>query len=414
MPLTIRTRLMLTINAVIVTITLVAALSLLLIVFWFERSLFYRHLESDLQHYRNLYQSSEKVVVSQAKGLTYYQYPDTDTHLIPSVFLDYAEGGHEWVDDDNAYNFFIQKQQGWTFLLVQNQDEFEYYENLVIRLLVVAVIALLLFGFFISKTLTKHIMQPISRLALYVRSLPQQQAALPPKIFTADEIGQLAEALEFHRVRIQELLWREQQFSANVSHELRTPMMVLRAALDMLQLEQNSAQIQKQLPRMNAALNAMQRQIELFLQLARTPDSLAAQDASAPVQHLVEQQLDVWRAYAEHKGLTLVFLPQAGITRTLPASSFVAVLNNLLRNAVLHTEKGTITLHLSNTGIMLCDTGTGIEASMLNNVTQRGITDHPQGFGLGLAIVEQICQHQNWHFSLQSNSPRGVCARVSF
>ena len=27
------------------------------------------------------------------------------------------------------YNFYS-KQQGWTFLLVQNQDEFEYYEKL--------------------------------------------------------------------------------------------------------------------------------------------------------------------------------------------------------------------------------------------------------------------------------------------
>ena len=58
---------MLTINAVIVTITLVAALSLLLIVFGLSALLFYRHLESDLQHYRNLYQSSEKSLFLRQK-----------------------------------------------------------------------------------------------------------------------------------------------------------------------------------------------------------------------------------------------------------------------------------------------------------------------------------------------------------
>ena len=63
---------------------------------------------------------------------------------------------------------------------------------------------------------------------------------------------------------------------------------------------------------MNAALNAMQRQIELFYNW-RVQDSLAAQDASAPVQHSwLSNSWDVWRAYAEHKGLNLGFFTASG------------------------------------------------------------------------------------------------------
>ncbi|PSJ43892.1 hypothetical protein C7I36_08175 [Zobellella taiwanensis] len=414
MRLTINARLQWVLNLLIVSLSLMASAAIVLLVFWFERTLFYNHLHSDLLDQVRAHASLQQPLVLPMTDTTYYKVPSGQQALLPPRFRDYPEGGHEVLLGDGAYNLFVHYQDGWEHVLVQDQSEFERYELLVFSGMTVGVLGVWALGFWLSRRLSRQILQPVSQLAKEVSRLRQQSGARLHGVYPDDEVGLLARAFEEYADRVQELLTREQQFSANASHELRTPMMVIRGALDMLR-ETGSGSVpeQRQLARMESALDDMQRQVSLFLQLSRSPEDAVRHDNLIPLNRLAASTREQWAALAERRGLTLTLAGEAEPSRPVPAILAGAVLNNLLRNALDHTFKGGVELRLGPDWMEVCDTGEGIAPEMLARIHERGVSGG-DGFGLGMSIVKRVCDHQGWTLSLASNSPAGTRVRVTF
>lgn len=413
MSLSIKARLQWTLNMVIVAITSMAALGMLLIVFWFENTLFYNHLQSDLIDHIHSNQAVEEATALPMRDTTYYKFPIYDDAILPEAFRGYPEGGHEVLLSAHAYNIFVRYQEGWGHVLVQDQSEFERYEQIVVATVIVGVLFIWIIGFIISRRLAMQILQPISKLANEVAQLQQMSHEQLSHDYPNDETGQLAKAFEHYMIRVNELLLREQQFSANASHELRTPMMVIRGAVDMIAAGEPVPAISKQLQRIDGALIQMQQQTELFLQLSRTPDSMAGNDQLEALDDIAKQQINYWIPFMHARGLSLT-LEVIGNMPCLPKTSIVAVMNNLLRNAAQHTVNGGIAVVLTQTTLAVTDTGTGILLERLDKIKVRGAGAHPQGFGLGLAIVERICQRQGWYLTIEPNQPQGARVSINF
>ncbi|GHA11037.1 sensor histidine kinase [Oceanisphaera arctica] len=414
MPMTIKSRLQLVLNLVIVATSSLAAVGMVLLIFWFEDTLFYNHLQSDLSDQIRNHQAVTKPLVLPMTDTTYYKLPRADQRLLPEAFRGYPQGGHEVLLPNKAYNLLVRHDGGWTHVLVQDQSEFERYELMVFAGVSLGVLLVWGLGFVLSRRLSRQILQPVSRLATEVATLPQQPGHRLEMNYPDDETGQLARSFDHYVLRVNELLLREQQFSANASHELRTPMMVIRGAVDMLKESEPQAAVLRQLQRIDDALQQMQQQTELFLQLSRTPDSLSGSDATMPLADIAARQLAHWQPLADARGLTLR-LEINGEVGERPATMMIAVLNNLLRNAMQHTTEGEICLRLGAHTLQVSDTGSGITAALQDQVRTRGISEaNPTGFGLGLAIVERICEHQGWRLALSANEPAGTRVTVYF
>ncbi|WMC11581.1 HAMP domain-containing sensor histidine kinase [Oceanimonas pelagia] len=416
MRLSINARLQWVLNLLIVSLSLVAAVAMVLLVFWFERSLFYNHLHSDLLDQVHAHADERQPLVLSMTDTTYYKLPAAEQTLLPKAFRDYPEGGHEVLLDDGAYNLFVHYQPGWVHVLVQDQSEFERYELRVFGGAALAVLAVWILGFWLSRRLSRQILQPVSRLARDVARLRQQPGARLQGHYPDDETGVLARTFEDYAARLHTLLQREQQFSANASHELRTPMMVIRGALDMLrETGSGRAAERRQLNRIEGALHDMQQQVELFLQLSRSPEAATRHDTPVPLGRLAASCIEAWQARAHARGLTLELKAEggAGDGPALPATLTAAVINNLLRNALEHTSEGRVELCLGPDWLAVIDSGAGIDPEVLARVRERGISGGA-GFGLGLAIVERICEHQGWRLSLAPNRPKGTRVRIGF
>lgn len=402
MGLTIRTRLQLALNLVIVAISLLAAAGMIMLVFWFEDTLFYNHLQSDLTDHMHNQQTVSQPLVLPMTDTTYYKLPKSDQHLLPDAFRGYPAGGHEVLLGNKAYNLFVRHEAGWVHVLVQDQSEFERYEQLMFTGIGVSVLLIWGLGFLFSRRLSQQILKPVATLAQEVADLPEHPGSQLTHHYPNDETGQLARTFDRYVLRVNELLLREQQFSANASHELRTSMMVIRGALDMLAVSEPAPSVARQLQRIDEALGQMQQQTELFLQLSRTPDSQAGNNELSPLAELAKAQLAHWQPLADSRGLKLS-LAVIGQVPVLPASMMVAVLNNLLRNAIQHTATGGIKVEVTAHYLRVSDTGSGISAKLKAKVHERGVSvANPQGFGLGLAIVERICQHQGWRLQIST------------
>ena len=94
---------------------------------------------------------------------------------------------------------------------------------------------------------------------------------------------------------------------------------------------------------------------------------------------------------------------------------FSIVVDNLVRNAVAHTEAGRVSVHLYADRLVVSDTGIGIEAEEIGRVFQRYYRGAASsGSGIGLSLVKRICDRQGWQIELVSRPGGGTNATLKF
>jgi PAS domain S-box-containing protein len=233
----------------------------------------------------------------------------------------------------------------------------------------------------------------------------------------------LARALEQQR----ELDRLQREFIQNVSHELRTPLAIIRGHAELLEtgelgnlqaIQQKSASV---ISRRTQMLSKLVDDIIAVLtiesqELKREPLSLA---------QLVRTSMADFQAAAETAGLTL----SAEIAPDLPLVSGDSValhrmLDNLVSNALkftsangrvtmrLFSDKGTVTLQVS-------DTGVGISSDQLERIFDRfyqvdgSTTRRYGGVGLGLALVKEIVEAHGGQITVASQVGQGTTFTVS-
>ena len=113
---------------------------------------------------------------------------------------------------------------------------------------------------------------------------------------------------------------------------------------------------------------------------------------------------------AEAKGLELIHEPGNPLDTPYNATLLHAVMGNLLRNALHYTDRGFIRLTLLPTGFLVEDSGVGIPEEKREAMFEpfvRGNEQRGEGLGLGLSLVQRICENQGWTVSLSHMEPNG-------
>ena len=340
---------------------------------------------------------------------------------LPYYLRDLEPGFYEIEDKETSFHVMIKKDQEMPFYLVQEQTTVQQHENLL-ELTVVA-------GFFLSVAaslilgvmMVRRIIAPVQRLTHQVHNREQLLLDAPPLStgYTNDEVGHLAQAFDRTISMLQESLLRESLFTSDVSHELRTPLMVIKSSCDLLiakdQLDDFSRQ---RIDTISKAANEIQELVDAFLTLARGKDT---EQENASLSNIIKHNLAVWQQQAEAKRLTFTFRDETASngeqSKLFPVPMLRTVINNLVRNAIYHTVEGGITLVARPDGVTVCDTGPGIANADKDSIFKpfyRGESGSQQGLGLGLSLVQRICQKEQWSVAVNDNQPHGCCFTVSF
>lgn len=233
----------------------------------------------------------------------------------------------------------------------------------------------------------------------YSLSLENIQQSVPN--FHFHELNSIAEQLRSAFDRIARLLEREHQFLRHASHELRTPIAIIRTNLELLQRVGIPTMFERPMERINRASQNMQQLTGTLLWLSRendTPPSISSvdpvrllDDISEELAYLLQgKEVQLQRDY-----------PEARSVQTLPLVPLRIVLANLLRNAYQFTERGTITLTVTNQSIVI------------RNKSEYLAEDSDSSFGLGLMLVQKICDRLGWQLSLEWLN-HGVKAELQF
>ncbi len=248
------------------------------------------------------------------------------------------------------------------------------------------------------KRVFDSLMSPISSLTEQLAEKKDQDFDVPEQAI--DEIKQLTRHLNGYKQKKERLAKQELMFAKYASHELKTPISVVLGAANLQNMKSDTDFQAKQRERILKAATGMQETVEVLLNIVKQENA----NRNDQYFDVVEKDI-VMERYRQklQPGVELTLEIETGCQINLPMSVLNMVLKNLIENALRFTEQGEICVAIDSHSIKVTDTGPGL--------SDKPETEH----GLGLLIVNRICQSYGWKFELQdSPKQQGCLAQMTF
>jgi len=265
----------------------------------------------------------------------------------------------------------------------------------------------------LASRLIKLVLKPLGQLTHMAQQLPDYQPNDKHPIMHNDtEIGLVARTLHHSAKVIHSAREREKHFTQNASHELRTPIAVVGSCLDVMQrrISQGNSKVDDQIAYIRQANNNMRELSEALLWLGRD-STYPAPTSEVNLQAMSAEicaQLDY---LLEGRDVQVKVSSSDESKLELSLSLSRIVIGNIIRNAFEHTWSGHVHVDINTHTLIVNDSGEGIDNKNSQQLFERGEGD---GFGLGLNIVQQICQRQCWLISARSNDAGGCSIKIEF
>ncbi len=271
-------------------------------------------------------------------------------------------------------------------------------------------------GFVLGNVVMRRAIAPVAHLAKVVADIDVEHLSaedhkrIESSRFGDDEVGLLAGTIEKTLERISAFVERERYFTSSVSHELRTPITVITGALELLEQSDLSATDVKALNRVRRATLDMKTTIEMFLCLARETDD-GLYDEQFLVVPLVSQAIEQQRHLLNGKMVDVEIDQLAKPSVRGHPQAFSIAVTNLVRNAFEHTlaGQGPIRILIQEHELLITNQ---MNSAADGRYTQTGASSF-HGYGLGLGIVQRLCERNGWSFSFLTDDAL-VAARVSW
>jgi signal transduction histidine kinase len=314
-----------------------------------------------------------------------------------------------------SYYFYRQIIGGQDYILVQDQSMYEdgFERNLFIALKS-GVLLIVLLGVLVGWLLARQIISPIIRLSEVFsrRKLDALGEESIASKFSQDEIGRLAQAFEDAYASIKDALWRERLFTSDVSHEFRSGLMIISSSCELLmQTREKGTPDYERVERIARASLELQQLIESLLIVARAEYTAINPAKTQTLEHIAQDAFNRWRPGFQEKGIVFNLLTKhASESRLFNADLLLTALSNLLKNALNYTHSGKVEIVVDQTSISVVDTGIGIDFDQQGQILKpfiRGNALPLDGLGMGLSLIQRICQNQGWQLSFFSEPGRG-------
>jgi len=293
----------------------------------------------------------------------------------------------------------------------------------------------LVVAFFVLGTQTGK----LRRLAGAIDAFRNSQFKTPLAVAVADsaggdELDYLSRAYNDMIIHIQRQMEQiaetdatRRQLISYVSHDLRTPLASLRGYLETLLMKQKLLSADDHRMYLEIAYKQsdyMNSLIEELFELVTLEDA-DPQIALEPLQlgELSQDVIQKFKLKTQQRGITLEgrFAPNVPLVYG-DVALIERLLDNLIENAIRHTENGmitvTVTAGLDHARLEVADTGSGISDEDIPHIFERfyrgdkSRDPKSRGAGLGLAIAKRIVELHAGRISVHSEVGVGTCFSV--
>ncbi|SHI19938.1 sensor histidine kinase [Sporanaerobacter acetigenes] len=237
------------------------------------------------------------------------------------------------------------------------------------------------------------------------------------------ELEELSKSFDAALNKIYESYEKQKQFSANVAHELRTPLAVLRTKIDVFKKKQGhkDAEIEYFISTMENNVTRLSELVEGILFLSRDAQP---QYSQVNVRSLLEEILLDVEDKAKEKEISMTIKGEDVVVLT-DDMLLERTLLNLIDNAIKYNvEGGYVEVSLSESEsevvIQVADTGIGISDEKKKHIfdlfyrIEESRSRVTGGYGIGLALVQNIITRLGGSISVSDNIPQGSIFQVVF
>ena len=256
--------------------------------------------------------------------------------------------------------------------------------------------------------------------AIVIRLLGLQRerdAAMSAELVAVKEKLAMSSALRDSQkryVEAREVSRQRREHLSAVSHDLQQPLSSLRSVVSKLALSNDDAGYQ-----MHSALDYLETLVRDNIKPDEPNVHVTQSDGVLdvfPVSIVLNNVYEMFRAEAETRRLQLR-LRAVDYEVQADAVLLMRVVSNLVKNAIHHSEAGAILLAARlrehDVSIEVYDTGAGIAEADIERLLRRGEkSETSKGQGLGLSIVKDISDANNWRLELSSKPHHGTRARI--
>ena len=257
-------------------------------------------------------------------------------------------------------------------------------------------LALFLVLALVTWPLSRLALKPLRRLAASVESRNPWDLSPLEGHARLSETQPLIEALNRLFLRVGGLLKSQRRFIADAAHELRTPLAVIATQAHVLQQVEDTGLRDKAGADLQHGVDRAARLVGQLLALARleTAEALPTR-VSVDLAVLAQERIALQLPHALGRRQDLGYEGPPSLMASGSPTTLVQAFDNLLSNAIRHTpEGGRITFRLrrepTEVVLELEDSGPGLPRELYGQVFERFSQHparHPEGAGLGLAIV---------------------------
>ncbi|HEX5946848.1 MAG TPA: ATP-binding protein [Acidimicrobiales bacterium] len=251
----------------------------------------------------------------------------------------------------------------------------------------------------VGMVLARSVTRPVRRL----EGAAQRLAAgdLAARVEAGDgapELRALAATFNLMADRLAHLVASHRRFVADASHQLRTPLTALRLRLETLEPDVPTA-CRPKLAAAVAETERLARLVDSLLVLARS-DAATDEIAVVDLHAIATGRAASWRPVARERGAEVTVEDPGTTLVRAPLGALEQILDNLLSNALGVAPPGTaVTVRIVEAApwieLHVTDQGPGMSPEVRDHAFERfwrppGATG--KGFGLGLAIVDQLAR----------------------
>lgn len=289
-----------------------------------------------------------------------------------------------------------------------------------------SILLVLLVASYGSAATARRALAPVDEIVRRVRLI--QATRLSERLDAqtgSEEIDRLAATLNEMLDRIEGSLHSARRFAADASHELQTPLAAMRGAVEVsLRADRSAAEyraLAADLLAETERLSALVRDLRLLASADR--EQMVAAAEAVDLAGLVSDCCEIAAAMAEERQVS-VEARIRGRPLVLGSSLHLRrVALNLLQNAIRYSRAAsrivvTVARPHGHAMLMVVDQGCGIEPRDLPHIFEPFYRSDPAraretgGFGLGLAIVEQIVRLHRGTIKVASVPGRGTVFTV--
>jgi signal transduction histidine kinase len=347
---------------------------------------------------------------------TYVVRTAADEAALPAYVRGLGTGNHEIHPNDREFHIAVRDAGDARLYVVYDAGLHEQRVNNLRLLILMSVVAIALASAALSYWLSGLLVNQVTELARRVGRLKPGETIGPlAQPGQDEEVALLARAFAAYQARIEEMLQREQEFTANASHELRTPLTAIRTSCELLAADPTLGEkARRRVAMIDAAVERMTEQLRTLLFLAREHERDSVESLSLAA--FVAETAEPYRSEIGRKGLQLEMDVDEGATLTVDARALHLALSNLIRNAVQYTERGFVRISYAGRRLTVSDSGAGIAPEHLPRLFERFYRADAagSGLGIGLAIVKRICDRYGWRIEVQSRPGEGSAFSIVF